>query len=367
MDIEFCNLTIQKLVLHEIFKGGTGVNYKPPKYNSKLATLTLEERHVLEQRVLQSLSKTSSSIETDIRNPLHNNAFLNVIDYLKFAHPQKAVSDLDKDSKFLDISKLLTNHLSLSYTRPNVPGGIVIIFTGRIGIRSNRYLAIIKAEKQDGFTMEENNSEMVMRLINDLFLTQNQKLYKIAIYIEQEERKYDNLLQDINNNFNTYLYDKNVSAYSTNQLADYFYHTFLDWEIKHTNKQFTNQFYEESNSFINKANLSDEEKVNFTTALYSYLMLNRSATINAYEFATTYLPDEFADEYINHMTTQGIPTRDIVKDISGLQKKLKKRNVYFSSNVKISAPFKDFDEIIKISNDEAGITTINIKGSIIKQ
>ena len=367
MDEQFYGLKIKKLVLHEIFQGGNDDTRKSPKFNSKLANLTKDEISVLEQRVLLSLSKTSSSIETDIHNPLYNSAFLKVIDYFKTAYIKSNTSAQDKDNKFLEISKHLTNDLSKACTRPVIPGGVVIIFTGRTGIKNNRYFAIIKAEKQDGFTMEENNSEMVMKLINDLFLTQNQKLYKIAIYIEKEEREYTNLPLDINDNFITYLYDKNVSASSTSQLADYFYHAFLDWEIKQDNKQYTTQFYDETLKFINATNLTDEEKVQYATALHTYLLLDKTNTLNVYDFASTYLPDDFIDDYINHISSQGIPTRNIVKDTSMLSSKLKKRNMYFSSQVKISAPSKDFNDIIKISNEEPGVTTIKIKGNIIRQ
>lgn len=367
MDKEFYKLNIQRLIIHEIFRVGEDKKAPSPRYNSKLTALNEEEMGVLEQRVLQSLSKTSSGIRMEIDDPLHNSNFLTIVDFLKMSHPNNKNSKDSIDSYFINTSKNITKNLSTNLRSSIIPGGIVIVFSGTVGAPSKRFFCIIKAEKHDGFAAEESDKEIVLRLLKDLLLTKDQKLYKIAIYIENYLDEYKQMNSDIKDNFTTYLYDKNASFNSIENAAAYFYNDFLGWKVKKDSIFYTNRFYDISKEFLTNTTLENSQKINLITALHTYLIIDKSDTINTSEFAKKYLPTQIQDAYVRELNFKDVPNRSLVKNTDGISKKLAKRNVKFSSEVSISAPSKDFDDLIQVSQHEDGTTIVKIKGSIIKQ
>lgn len=365
MDQQFFNLKINKLILHQVFSLGDERNLIEPKYNSELTTLPPDGLGEFQQRILQSVGKKSSSIEMEISNPTENATFQYILEFLQ---AEANDSSNKAETSFIDNSKKIAYKLASSYSTRRIPGGIVIIFSGTMGIHNNRFIGIIKAEKQTGFSLIDSDEEMLLNFLTDLLLTPNQKLYKIALYIENTLLEYSDIDSNTANNFKIYLYDKNMSLNDTTKAALYFYQTFLGCSIKQSDKKYTLDFYEATKRFINTSSLDDEKKVDCINALHTYLKVDNSSIIHASQFAEDYLPDaQTKNNYVNFIEEQGIPTRAITKDIEFIRNRLSTRKLNFSSKVRISAPSEQFDDLVKVTKGDSGQTIVSIKGVILEQ
>ena len=361
------NLSIKKLVMHSIFPINEEGIKGPAKCYSSLTTLDYDAKQALQSRLISSLGEGSASISMDITSPTQNSLFSGLLNFLNVSHPNLSDTYTQEqiNTHFIDLSKSMANALQESYNRRNIPGGIIIIFYGTVGTPSKRFISIIKAEKQDGFTVEELDDDIKIQLLTNLLLTKNQELYKIAFFLEKDWSIYDNLAEDHSNNFDILLYDKNLRKNSN--AAEYFYKTFLGLSMKSDSKFLTTSFYKEAKEFINGSNVSNEQKVDYGDALYSYLKVATQSTINIREFAETYLPPNLIDSFVTTLKNKGIPERNIIKDTDGITRSLKSRNLKFSSlngDVRIIAPADKFNELIQVKTAENGKTTIDILGTI---
>lgn len=356
MDKQFINLTIEKLIFHEVFSLDINKNPVKPEYSDSITQLESKGLTEIEQRIIKSVGKVSASIEMDVMNIDNQSTFYRILKYL----------DTDDVNDFVTMSKLLADKLSKSFNKRNIPGGALIVFTGITGISGNRFVGIIKAEKHTGFSLNKSiDNKKMMEYLSELVLTPSQKLYKVCLFIENEIRSYINIDENSTSNFKVYLYDSNLNKDSETEAAFYFYNRFLGCSIKKTDKKYTEMFYNKTKEFINTSGLSAEQKIDCITALHTYLKVNNKQTIQASEFANDYLPTpEIRDKYIKHLEKNNVPMRAIIKDISSIKRKLTTRSFTFSSRVRIIAPSENFEELVQIEKNEPDKTTIIVKGEI---
>lgn len=361
MDEQFINLTIDKLIFHEVFGLDMNKNVVHPEYSESITKLGSKGSAELEQRIIKSVGKVSASIEMDVTDIDVQSTFYKILKYLD-------VNDQD-GKELVTMSKALADKLSKSFNKRNIPGGVLIIFTGTTGIYGNRFVGIIKAEKHAGFSLSKDiNNKKMMEYLTELVLTPSQKLYKICLFIENKIESYADINENSSSNFKIYLYDSNLNKDSDTDAAFYFYNTFLGCSIKKSDKKYTEMFYNKTKEFINVSDLNPEQKIDCITALHIYLKINNKQTIQASEFANDYLPtSEIRDKYIKHLEKSNVPMRAIIKDLSNIKKKLTTRKVTFSSKVSIIAPSDNFEELVKIKKRESGETTIIVKGEINSQ
>jgi len=64
------------------------------------------------------------------------------------------------------------------------------------------------------------------------------------------------------------------------------------------------------------------------------------------------------------MVQKNLPQHAFTKDLSYLKNRLKRRNIHFSSDVRISAPSDRFKELVEIRNRENGKTIVAIEGTV---
>ncbi|MFC2038967.1 hypothetical protein ACFLUG_04280, partial [Chloroflexota bacterium] len=99
-------------------------------------------------------------------------------------------------------------------------------------------------------------------------------------------------------------------------------------------------------------------------SLYSYLKVSQSNIVEISGFAQDYLEPSYRDGYRTHMTQKNLPEHAISKDLSYLTNKLRRRQIHFSSKVRIIAPADRFNEIVDIRGSENGRTIVSIEGNI---
>jgi hypothetical protein len=354
MSFQFSNLIINQIVAHVIYERTVDKQVVQPKYSDEFTVLDPAGIGTLQERIVTALGNNSHSVQMDIVKDDENSVFRLCCDLL----------DCNND-KFIAYTKQIADHLAQAQTSRNIPGGILVIFTGTVGADNNNFTGVIKAEVHNGFIKVENEHAIDLRYLPDLLLTPHQKLYKIGFFIEKEKGKKSppSCAQD----FLAYVYDHNMTYTETQQAALYFYEQFLGCSISATAKKMTRDFYNLTKDFINASDLTDEIKYDLNHGLYTYLKVSQDNVIRPRAFAEQFMPRDMRDGYLDHLRDNKFPNRTINKDISLLKNRLRIRRLWFSSDVKIVGPADKFKEYVTIEKSTKDSTVVRIKGKLNKQ
>lgn len=350
--MEFKNLKINRIIIHEIFKKNIEREAIEPRYSHTLSILDEQGIDVLTERIIDAIGNKSNSIEMEIKN-YNQDSCIYLVDSLLSSN----------DDNFIRESQAIAKRLSESQTSRKIPGGVVVIFSGTIGLTNIPIGGIIKAEIHSGFTrIKIENDDEVLKYLSDLLLTPQQKLYKIAVFIRNNESVGDTI--NLSQKYSTFVYDHNMKKSETKEAASYFYDIFLGCTFKRNSKIITRDFYEGTKEFINSLEISDEEKVDLNMQLYSYIKSPINATISIEDFSSNSFNPEIRDSYNNYMVNKNIPTTLIQKDNQYLENRLKQRKIKFSNEISISGPSEQFNDLIKIIDTDEDGTTLKIHGKI---
>lgn len=340
------NMNINRLVIHKIYQRTKNEDIAEPKYSTNLTILEQYPLLTFKQRVIQALGSESHSIEMDITRKETGSTYYYINNMFN-----------TNDANFINLSKDIAFNLAKSQTRMRIPGGIIIIFSGTTGINSNQFVGVIKAETQEGFTLSSDDEIISLDLISELFLTPQQKLYKIGLFIQNTDEK-------------CIVYDSNLGKSKSSEAAKYFYETFLGCSQNKNSKFLTKQFFTESQNYINNSDsLSQEEKIKLNDALYTYISVDQSPTLSSSDFAERYLLDEDdKDNYVNYMRNEiNFPQNNVMKDTSLISKSLQNKNIYFfGKDIKFTYPSYKYTDSV-IIEEEGNDTIIRIKGKVSSQ
>ncbi len=349
---KFENLKIEKVIIHQIYKREHPSRIITPFYNDECSSLDDDALDVLKQRITKALSHKSNAIQMEFSS---SNMFSPIRDFWK--------SDMS-DEEFIAFSIEATFKLAEAQTSRAYPGGIVVVVKGTVQQINKPFLAIIKAEKQKGFTAQETNGKMILKFFNDLLLTPHQKLQKIGFFINNAVAGREIEAKDID----SFVFDSNTNSSISVSKATYFYSVYLGLDFKKDSDVLTNKFFEATKLYINSLDVSSDTKIDLGTALLSYLKVDVSRFVNAEDFAERYFEEpELKDSYIKFVEQKEVPLSNIRKNLSMIGDKLKTRNINFSNSVKLQVPVDDFSEIVDINELEGGKTSIIIQGKVLNE
>ncbi|MBZ9612159.1 nucleoid-associated protein [Rheinheimera maricola] len=351
---KFEGLTIERLIAHTIFARGKDKALVPPNLTNELIPLSGDAKDLIQLRVTAALGSSSHGLEVQVVKS-DTNSFM-----------QRAAASIHaSDDDFKHFSKEIAKSLADAQTNPKWPGGVLIIFNGKVGESQQPFLAALKAETDKGFDVEEVNGKITLKLIKKMLLSQTQRLYKIGILIENQYQKPVDGGGFLPANYRAFLFDHLLTATETKPAAAYFYDTFLGMSITGSSKFQTRLFYEETKLYIDAMPIDDGDKYDLREALRSELR-SQNATIQLKEFADTHFEPEHRADYIKTMLEKGVPDSAVVKDVEYIKAKLRRpRNFMFSSGVKIQAPADaSLNELVIIGQQSDGYTTVQIKGGV---
>lgn len=357
INFSFEGLTIQRIIAHRIFPRANDKSMTAAKLSQQLLTFDQDALDVLQMRITEALAAKSHGIEMSINSTLAD-SFLNL-----------SASTMHSDeAKFIEVSKRLANKLTEAQYSSGAPGGILTVISGLVGEDQLPFLCVIKAETQSGFRATENAVQITMELISELLLTPTQKFYKVGFVIEKSHSKPDDSGNFNPDFFRAFLFDHLMSSTDTKKAAAYFYNKFLGMNISKSSKKLTQDFYENTISFINTSEVSEEEKLNLHEALRSELRSNK-ATINITTFANDNIPEKVRSQYTSMMAAKQLPTISFNKDVEFISSKLKRRNkLVFTNDIWISVPPDELKTLIEIlPNTEKDSTILKIKGRFSRQ
>ncbi len=329
MDLQ--NLRVTRVVLHEIHRRTNERQRVDPSYGTELEQLEPDALDALRDRVIVAMSRNERCMQMDL---IPNAPMVPIIEGL-----------IDGDGQlFVRESRNLADALADAQTRRDIPGGILVAFTGTVGVPARRFVGIIKAEVHTGFLREPRDGRLALRFLDKLLLTPQTKLYKIGMYIEANPRA-----AEPSRKWQAFLYDDAMSPRDRFAAAQYFYESFLGLTFPESSARQTKAFHDLTKRFITDLGIPEEEKVTLHNALVTYLRADQSPTVNVETFADSYFGTaEIHDAYSAFMHSRGFPENGVPKDLGDVQSALRLRKLLFPRNVRLTAPPDAFQDLVLI-------------------
>lgn len=363
--MDIINLTINRIIIHQIFRRDSEGTEVPPIQNHDFTRFDQNAMSEFKSRVVDALGNDSKAVPMEAVSRGTNNipALVNLM------------VEQD-DATFATSSFDIATKLNDAQNSRNIPGGIIVIFTGIYGANSKKFFGIIKAEIHSAYEKEidPQTREISLKFVEEALLTPSNRLYKTAGFFEKNN--YDRSTTNLNDKWQILVSDYQINKSGGKAAAQYFYSSFLGCGYPETSARMTKKFYEATNDFISDLDIPEEEKSGYMNALVTYIKVNKSSAISASEFAGTYFDVDTRDNFIVYMSGSDLPTTAFTKDIEHIKDRLKTRKIKFKNNVKITAPANIFSELIEIKTIDGDLndsevpqkwTKIIIKDTIIKQ
>ncbi|NJA04554.1 nucleoid-associated protein [Methylococcaceae bacterium WWC4] len=339
--MQLLNLSIDRIIIHQIYQRNQDGNKVDPSQSHEYTNFDHTAMEAFKARVIDALGEGSKAVQMEIVNQGQNDLPTLVDKMIDQDKASFAVSSYD-------IAKKLTD----AQHRRSIPGGIIVIFSGKQGHPLKRFLGIIKAEIHSAYEKEVNQgtNEISLKFVEEVLLTPGTRLYKTAAFFEKSG--HEDTSTDLNEKWSVMISDYQISQADGKVAAQYFYSDFLGCGYPQTSARTTKLFYESASSFIVELDISETDKIDLFNALTTYLKVDTSSTISSSDFASKYFDVDTQDAFTGYMEDSGLPTESFTKDTTHIANKLKFRKVSFSKNIKITAPSDIFGKLINIQTIE---------------
>lgn len=353
MALDLEALTIRRIAVHTIPTRLDGKLAATPIYATLLTLLNASGLDVFQKRITSALGKRSHGVELTIVDT-QQDSFMQLAAKLMYVN----------DAQFLVDSKVLAKKLADIQASRDLAASKLLIIDGNIGEGQRKFLAVIKADLQDGFRDDDVSGAT---LLENLFLTPTQRLYKIGLLEEVVANPADeDNLKDAED-FRVHLFDHLISALETKSAAHYFYRQFLGADILHSEKKITRDFYDLTIKYINASPIDRDTKFDLVDALRTELRSNR-ATIHSETFATDHMGEELQQGYLDFLAKNNFNYDNFSKDTEFIKGKLKRRQrMKFSHGVEISTPADSLTNLVNVQESNAQRTVLVINAAIESQ
>lgn len=356
------NLQVDRIIIHQVYQRDQDGNKITPERSSELIKFDEDAMITFKSRVRDALGADSKAVQMTIVNQ-ENTDLPQIIDKLSNSTGEE----------FVQLSYDVANKLADAQKRKNIPGGIVVVFTGRYGATPKKFVGVMKAEIYSAYEklINAQTHEITLKFVEEALLTPATKLYKTAGFFEKAE------LDDtgnLNTKWDVLVCDTQISQTDGKAASRYFYADFLGFGYPETSAKTTKEFYDATCEFIQELDISEEERYGLRNSLVTYLKYENSDSISPSEFATRHFHEEVRDSFKEFLDEKDLPVSAFTKDITHIESKLRTRQLSFSKQVKITAPSKVFQELVEIATiDEDGEgnpvkwTNILVKDNIVSQ
>ena len=347
------NVDITRVIAHEVVRASQ-ITERPPVLSDDLVILDDRGKALVGRRLVDTVASGSHCVDVTVDDAGVGSPF------------DKATAMLDADDVgFVANAKHLAGSLSTAQTAGPIKSGSAIFVQGTCTADGtpSRFVAIIKADSDQGLYKRVDGESITLTYVSDMLLGESQRLIKIAFFIEEAGRDGDAPGSRQPEDFSVKVFDHLMQTSGDGDAAAYFYSTFLKCKLSHNAARQTKQFYEVVRSFIEEMPVSQAERVAYHGDLISYFRQNR-ATLEPRTFAQDVLPQDHQDAFVRKCREQGI-TQAFSKELDLVKGKLRRQSVKFSSNVTLYAPSEVFRDAVQITGtSEDGWTELKIRGSI---
>jgi hypothetical protein len=347
------SVNIIRVIAHEVVRASQ-IAERPPVLSDDLVVLNDRGKALVGRRLVDTVASGSHCVDVAVDDGSAGSPF------------DKATAMLDSDDdRFVENSKHMAGSLSSAQTAGPIKSGSAIFVQGTCSADGtpSRFIAIIKADSDQGLYKRVDGESITLTYVSDMLLGESQRLIKIAFFIEEAARDDGATGGRQPEDFSVKVFDHLMQTSGDGDAAAYFYRTFLKCKLSHNAARQTKQFYELVRSFIEEMPVSQAEKVSYHGDLISYFRQNRS-TLEPRTFAQDVLPQELQDAFVRKCRENGI-SQAFSKELDLVKGKLRRQSVKFSSNVTLYAPSEVFrDAVHIIGTSEDGWTELKIRGSI---
>lgn len=334
MEIDFRNLIVNRIIIHTINSKTREQEHSSVEYSSEIINIDSDVLDMIKLRLIDAVGKESRAFELEIEDR-YQNSFFDVSTKLH------NLSDID----FISESENIAYLLAQSQKRPNIPESFLMIIDCQNDDNRKPIVIVIKAEPHKALQFSSSTSQL--ELLNKVFLSPSQKLYKIGL-IEFLD----------NNEFGGFLFDDQFRVSSSP--AEYFYKDFLGFSVSENSKIQSQKFYSQTASFVEN-NIEDLDiKKGILSALKNLFTVDTNDIIQPYDFANRYIPTEngLRGAYLSDISDQ-LPI-SIVRNTALIESKLNKRKIHFSSNINLSGPEESFDSKVEIINNPEDLSNLDL-------
>lgn len=315
------NLRVSDIVVHEVFQRGQDRRIPQPDFGTRLENLSPEAMTAFRLRITDALSAKSKAIEMRIVRAGAGSFHGDAETLVACATPED----------FLSESRRIPIRLSEAQTSQQIPGGIVIVFRGLTGSQDLPFVGAIKAEVQAGFRRRRDGAAIITEFVNDLFLTQATRLYKIGFMVAPVVRQADA------SGWRSIVFDHKIVPSNREAAAIYFYESFLGCGFMEDSAYETARFFNLTQDFA-KSKIADRATRHAVQdSLYTYVKNDQAPTFTVEEFADRHVPLEIRDNYRGFMVSKQFPQRAIRRDTAELTTRLRRRKFKYGTDIEFSA------------------------------
>lgn len=327
-------LSISQIIIHEVPKHLRSANTESIRYSEVCSELELNTRSFLKDRMVESLN-SQKSFRVCFDDNRNSTAPALIKEFL--------ASD---GTGFVPFSKKLADCLFAAQDGTS-PGGWLAVMEGTS--QGHRAIGILKLEKGEGVRLEQvfvdNKPTYELLHLKDLVLNKNTKVYKVAFVVG-------------NPDYSAVASDNQAAPTSRSGLASFFLEDFLGCRLVDDPEVVTKEFYNCFGDFVDQAINDPIERLKMRGHLVSELGSN-TGQVSIERFATTYLPEEFQQGFIEYMTAKSMPAT-FRKDTALIAKDLE-RNLYdFASGITVIAPIAAEKDRITITKTAEGLSDMRI-------
>lgn len=339
--IDTTTIIIERIIVHDIPKHKKGEKGIEPNYSEQESKLTQGLKNFFKDKVVQALSSDKS---------------FKISYYEESDSPISWISNdiLKTDGlNFVLQSKAITKHLFEIQVGYNAAGILVLIW-GKVN--SFNTCIILKLEKDKGaqLTLDPKTHSYNIAEVEDLMLTQKTKIFKVAMLILRDnfKAKYDGVIMDYQ-----------IDIKEKKEVTTWFMDKFLGCKAFEDPKITTQHFYNYTRAFINTFP-DDIDRAKYIQDLNSYVQKN-SLTLSPKEFAEDYLRTTgHRNDYKNFLDTKKFKFSSFPKDISQIDRQVRKITLTFDNDISIIGNKGTFDKKVKLEKLGNGQTRAEVTSKI---
>lgn len=355
--INLLNLNLKRAIVHTIFAKEEGQESALMVPSESLITIDENVSYTILERLSKSIEKKAKTFSLTIDDS-HSTSFYH------FAHN---ISELN-DDEFKDSSGKIAQLLANAQTSSRHSGGYLIIIDAENDGDGRKAVIVIKAELQEALVYYEQD----IKLIQNLFLSPAQKMFKFGMIYQRDEPEKADLPEnftDINKEWGSVIFDEQFRVDS--KPAEYFYKDFLGFTTIDNAPIQTKRFFDKTEQFIKNYYEDYVQKDDVLRKLNDTLIDEQNRDLNPLEFLdNTFEKEELKEQYKNEVLSTLPP--NISKDNTLIRSNLNIKKINFPNNIKISGPIdfmdvnveiiKDDDELREISTNQSSYTIVKIFG-----
>lgn len=327
-------INISKIAIHEIYQRDSMAEVVQPTKGEELINFDLAASNTFKARVTEALGNDSKAVEMAIRKD-DSDSIVSKVDSL--------ISASDPD--FIQTSYDIACDLAEAQNRRSYTGGIVVVFKGAFGSNKTPFIGIMKADIYSAYEKKQDphTKQITLEYVREALLTPATKLYKTAGFFLKPDADDTTELKE---KYKVLVSDTQISQVDGKAAAQYFYSAFLGCGYPKSDARTTHKFYEVTKDFIDELSIPQDRKNQLLNALNSYLNFENNSVIEPREFSNRYLEKEERSLYQEEIDDSGVPFSAFTKDTKFIDSKLQTRKIEFKKRVKITAPAKDFGDLV---------------------